>query len=394
MKTRMNITDTIWYVGVDDVDLDLFESQYAVPCGISYNSYLIMDAKVAIMDTVDRRRAAEWWSNITEALDGRRPDYLIVQHVEPDHAGCIGEVVERYPEVQVVASARAAQMLAQFFRYPSLIDRIMVVKEGDMLALGHHTLQFVMAPMVHWPEVMTTYDATDKVLFSADAFGTFGVLGDHIIDSAVGEVWPSEARRYYYNICGKYGQSVQTLLKKVAVLDVQRICPLHGPVLADNLTYYTGLYDKWSRYEAESDGVLIAYASIHGGTARVADVMAGMLRAKGVPEVQLIDLSRCDMSVAVTEAFRMARLVVAASSYDASVFPPMYDLLHHLLLKGYQNRRVGIIENGSWAPAAGRVMRELLAQMKGVSIVEQMVTIHSTLQPADMPAMKALVEAL
>ena len=212
MKTKMNITDTIWYVGVDDVDLDLFESQYAVPRGISYNSYLIMDAKVAIMDTVDRRRTAEWWSNITEALDGRRPDYLIVQHVEPDHAGCIGEVVERYPEVQVVASARAAQMLAQFFRYPSLIDRIMVVKEGDMLALGHHTLQFLMAPMVHWPEVMTTYDATDKVLFSADAFGTFGVLGDHIIDSAVGEVWPSEARRYYYNICGKYGSLIVVLL--------------------------------------------------------------------------------------------------------------------------------------------------------------------------------------
>ena len=394
MKTGMNITDTIRYVGVDDADLDLFESQYAVPRGISYNAYLIMDEKVAIMDTVDRRRAAEWWSHIAETLEGRTPDYLIVQHVEPDHAGCIGEVVERFPDVQVVASARAAQMLSQFFRYPPLLERIMVVKEGDTLSLGRHTLQFVMAPMVHWPEVMVTYDWADKVLFSADAFGTFGVLGGNIFDSAHGEVWPGEARRYYYNICGKYGQPVQTLLKKVASLDVQRICPLHGPVLTDNLAYYMGLYDKWSRYEAESDGVLIAYASIHGCTARVAEIMAGMLRARGVSEVRLIDLSRCDMSEAVTEAFRMARLVVAASSYDASVFPPMYDFLHHLRLKGYQNRRVGISENGSWAPTAGRVMGELLAQMKGISIAEQMVTIRSTLQPTDMPAMEALADAL
>ena len=394
MKTGMNITDTIRYVGVDDADLDLFESQYAVPRGISYNAYLIMDEKVAIMDTVDRRRAAEWWSHITEALEERTPDYLIVQHVEPDHAGCIGEVVERFPDVQVVASARAAQLLAQFFRYPPLLERIRVVKEGDTLSLGHHTLQFVMAPMVHWPEVMVTYDWADKVLFSADAFGTFGVLGGNIIDCAHGDAWPGEARRYYYNICGKYGQPVQTLLKKVAALDVQRICPLHGPVLTDNLAYYMGLYDKWSRYEAESDGVLIAYASIHGCTARVADIMAGMLRARGVSEVRLIDLSRCDMSEAVTEAFRLARLVVAASSYDASVFPPMYDFLHHLRLKGYHNRRVGVIENGSWAPTAGRVMGELLAQMKGISIAEQMVTIRSTLQLADMPAMEALADAL
>ena len=395
MLKTINITDTIRYVGTDDADLDLFESQYIVPRGISYNSYLIMDEKVAIMDTVDKRRSAEWWSNITEALEGRTPDYLIVQHLEPDHAGCIGEVVDRYPEVQVVASARAAQMLAQFFRYSPLFERIMVVKEGDTLSLGRHTLQFIMAPMVHWPEVMVTYDQTDKVLFSADAFGTFGALEGNITDAENTEAWPNEARRYYYNICGKYGQPVQALLKKVGALDVQRICPLHGPVLTENLGYYIGLYDKWSRYEAESEGILIAYASIHGNTATAAHALAAMIQqqAEGT-EVKLIDLCRTDVSVAVAEAFRMGRMVLAASSYDGGLFTPMYEFLHRIQIKGYKGRRVGLIENGSWAPSAGRVMKEMLAAMKDIDLVEPMVTLRSTMQPTDEPAMKALAEAI
>ena len=394
MKT-IDITDTIRYVGTDDTDIDLFESQYAVPRGISYNSYLIMDEKVAIMDTVDYRRHSAWWNNVTEALEGRTPDYLIVQHVEPDHAGCIGTVVERYPEIQVVATARAAQMLGQFFTSPPLLERIMVVKEGDTLSLGRHTLQFMMAPMVHWPEVMVTYDETDKVLFSADAFGTFGVLEGNVIGTENHEAWPDEARRYYYNICGKYGQPVQALLKKVGTLDVQRICPLHGPVLTENLAYYIGLYDKWSRYEAESEGVLIAYASIHGSTATAASILAStiQLRDKGV-EVKLMDLCRTDMSAAVAEAFRMKRMVLAASSYDGGLFTPMYDFLHRIQIKGYKGRRVALIENGSWAPSAGRVMKQMLAEMKDIDLVEPMVTLRSTLQPTDMPAMEALAAAI
>ena len=394
MKT-LNITDTIRYVGTDDADIDLFESQYAVPRGISYNSYLIMDEKVAIMDTVDYRKHSEWWDNVTEVLEGRTPHYLIVQHMEPDHAGCIGEVVERYPEVQVVASARAAQMLGQFFRYPPLLERILVVKEGDTLSLGRHTLQFTMASMVHWPEVMVTYDQADKVLFSADAFGTFGVLEGNVVGAENNEAWPDEARRYYYNICGKYGQPVQTLLKKVQALDVQCICPLHGPVLTENLAHYVGLYDKWSRYEAESEGVLIAYASIHGHTATAASVLASMIGqyAKGV-EVKLIDLCRTDVSVAVAEAFRMKHMVLAASSYDGGLFTPMYEFLHRIQIKGYKGRRVGVIENGSWAPSAGRVMKEILAGMKDIDLVEPVVTIRSAMQPTDVPAMDALLKAM
>ena len=390
-----NLTEHIRYIGVDDTDLDLFESQYAIPNGISYNSYLITDEKVAIMDTVDHRKSSEWWNNITEALEGRTPDYLVVQHMEPDHAGCIGEVVERYPEVQVVVSAKAAQMLGQFFTYPRILERIMVVKEGDTLALGHHILQFTMAPMVHWPEVMVTYDQTDKILFSADAFGTFGMSGGNVIDTENKEAWPDEARRYYYNICGKYGQPVQALLKKVGALDVQRICPLHGPVLTENLAYYIGLYDKWSRYEAESNGILIAYASIHGCTATVAKTLAAMIQllAKDV-EVKLIDLCRTDVSEAVAEAFRMKRMVLAASSYEGGLFTPMYEFLHRIQIKGYKSHRVGIIENGSWAPSAGRVIKEMLATMKDIDLVEPMVTIRSTMQPTDEPAMEALAEAI
>ena len=387
------LTEHIRYIGVDDADIDLFESQYAVPRGISYNSYLIMDEKVAIMDTVDHRKSSEWWSNITEALEGRTPDYLIVQHVEPDHAGCIGEVIDRYPQVQVVASTRAAQMLGQFFTYPPFLERIMVVKEGDTLSLGHHKLQFMMAPMVHWPEVMVTYDQTEKILFSADAFGTFGVLEGNVTAAENREAWPNEARRYYYNICGKYGQPVQALLKKVGALDIQRIYPLHGPVLTENLAYYVGLYDKWSRYEPESEGVLIAYASIHGSTSTAASILASMMESKGV-EVKLIDLCRTDISSAVAEAFRMKHMVLAASSYDGGLFTPMYEFLHRIQIKGYKGRRVGIIENGSWAPSAGRVMKEMLSEMKDIELVEPMVTLHSTLKPTDMPTMEALVAAI
>ena len=395
MKTIENITDSIRYVGTDDADLDLFESQYAVPNGISYNSYLIMDEKVAIMDTVDRRRAAEWWSNITEALAGRTPDYLIVHHVEPDHAGCIGEVVDRYPQIEVLTSERAAQILAQMYRFPRLFERIRVVKEGDTLSLGRHRLQFMMAPMVHWPEVMVSYEQTEKILFSADGFGTFGTLNGVITDTIAGRAWPNEARRYFYNICGKYGTPVQSLLGKIAALDIRCICPLHGPILTENLAHYIGLYDKWSRYEAESEGVLIAYASIHGYTATAAHILKELLRfLHKVAEIRVMDLARCDMSEAVTEAFRMKHMVLAASSYDASVFPPMYDFLHHLQLKGYQQRHVGLIENGSWAPSAGRVMKGLLASMKDIELVEPMVTLRSTLQPEDMPSMRAMAKAL
>ena len=388
----MNITDNIRYIGVDDTDIDLFESQYAVPEGISYNSYLIIDEKVAIMDSVDRSKCDEWLTRLTNALAGRKPHYLVVQHMEPDHGGSIVAVMERWPEVKIVTSIKAVPMLAQFFGEVDFNERILAVKEGDTLSLGHHTLQFVMAPMVHWPEVMVSYEQTKRVLFSADAFGTFGVLRGKLDDL---RAWPDEARRYYYNICGKYGQPVQALLRKVGALDVQRICPLHGPVLTENLGYYIRLYDKWSRYEAESEGVLIAYASIHGNTAIVAHTLAAMIQQQAeAVEVKLIDLCRTDVSAAVAEAFRMKRMVLAASSYDGGLFTPMYEFLHRIQIKGYKDRRVGLIENGSWAPSAGRVMKEMLAGMKDIDLMEPMVTIRSAMHPTDMPAMKALVDAI
>ena len=388
----MNITDNIQYIGVDDTDIDLFESQYAVPEGISYNSYLIIDEKVAIMDSVDRSKCDEWLTRLTNALAGRKPHYLVVQHMEPDHGGSIVAVMERWPEVKIVTSIKAIPMLAQFFGEVDFNERILAVKEGDTLSLGHHTLQFVMAPMVHWPEVMVSYEQTERVLFSADAFGTFGVLRGKLDDL---RAWPDEARRYYYNICGKYGQPVQALLRKVGALDVQRICPLHGPVLTENLGYYIGLYDKWSRYEAESEGVLIAYASIHGNTAIVAHTLAAMIQQQAeAVEVKLIDLCRTDVSAAVAEAFRMKRMVLAASSYDGGLFTPMYEFLHRIQIKGYKGCRVGLIENGSWAPSAGRVMKEMLAGMKDIDLIEPMVTIRSAMHPTDVPAMKALVDAI
>ena len=382
-----NLTEKIKYIGVDDTTIDLFESQYIVPNGISYNSYLVMDEKIAIMDTADKRKGEEWFANLEEGLEGRTPDYLIVQHMEPDHAGNIAVLMEKYPELKVVASAKAIQMMPQFFEDTCFEGRTIAVKEGDTLSLGGRELKFFMAPMVHWPEVMVTYDAADKVLFSADGFGKFGALAHE-------EDWACEARRYYFNICGKYGAQVQALLKKAATLDIACICPLHGPILKENLGYYIGLYDTWSKYEVETEGVFIAYASIHGGTKKAAEKMAEILRAKGAPKVSIADLSRDDMAEAVEDAFRMGKLIVAAASYDADVFPPMHDFLHHLKLKAYQKRRVGIIENGSWAPCAGRVMKSMLETMKDIEIVEPMVTIRSAMKQGDIPAMEALADAI
>lgn len=382
-----DITKDIKYIGVDDLDIDLFESQYVVPNGISYNSYVILDEKIAVMDTVDKRKGAEWLANLESALGSRQPDYLVVQHLEPDHSGTVAEVMSKYPAMKLVASAKALQMLPQFFDTDSIEGRTLAVKEGDTLSLGEHTLHFAMAPMVHWPEVMVSYDAKDKVLFSADGFGKFGALNHD-------EDWACEARRYYFNICGKYGQPVQALLQKAATLDIECICPLHGPMLRENLGYYIGLYDTWSKYEVETEGVFIAFASIHGNTAEVAHKMKEILLAKGAKKVSIADLCRDDMAEAVEDAFRMGHLVVAAASYDADVFPPMHDFLHHLKLKAYQKRRVGIIENGSWAPVAGRVMRSMLETMKDVEIVEPMVTIRTSMKQSDIPALEALADAL
>ncbi|MBQ8471301.1 MAG: FprA family A-type flavoprotein [Alistipes sp.] len=381
------MSNDIKYIGVDDTDLDLFESQYIIPNGISYNSFLILDEQVAIMDSVDARKYDLWRENLHKALDGRTPDYLIVHHMEPDHAGGIAALLADYPHLKIVASARAVQMMPQFFEQVDFSHSTISVKEGDTLSLGKHTLTFMMAPMVHWPEVMVSYDKQDKVLFSADAFGKFGALAHE-------EEWACEARRYYFNICGKYGQPVQALLKKVAALDVACIYPLHGPMLTENLDYYVDLYNTWSSYEPETDGVFIAYASIHGGTAAVAHRLAEMLREKGAKKVSVADLSRDDMAEAVEDAFRMSRLVVAASSYDAGVFTPMHDFLHHLQIKSFQKRRIGIIENGSWAPSAGRVMRAMLSEMKELEIVEPMVTIRSRMKQTDLPALEALADAL
>ncbi len=380
-----NITEKIVYVGVDDTDIDLFESQYLVPNGVSYNSYVILDEKVAVMDTVDRRKSDEWFQNLDVALAGRKPDYLVVQHLEPDHAGTIAMFLERYPDTQIVASDKAVKMMPQFFFEVKFEGRTIGVKEGDTLSLGGRTLHFTMAPMVHWPEVMVTYDSTDKVLFSADGFGKFGAL-------SVDEPWADEARRYYINICGKYGAPVQALLKKAAGLDIAIICPLHGPVLNENLGYYIGLYDTWSKYEPEEEGTLVAYASIHGNTAEVANKFAEILRSKGAKNVVVRDLSRTDMAKVVEDAFRYSRLVVAAASYDSDVFPPMHDFLHHLAIKGFSKRRIGIIENGSWAPSAGRAMRAIIDGFKGVTVAENMVTIMSRMKPADIPALEALAD--
>ena len=384
----VTISEAVKYIGVDDKTIDLFESQYVVPHGVSYNSYLILDEKVALMDTVDARGVEQWEKNLLAALDGRKVDYLIVSHLEPDHAGSIGRLVELFPEVTLVGNAKTFNMLPQFFdELPVDEDHKITVAEGESLSLGTHTLNFYMAPMVHWPEVMVSYESTEKILFSADGFGKFGAL-----DAEDEEGWACEARRYYFNIVGKYGAPVQALLKKAANLDIQMICPLHGPILKEDLGYYIGLYDTWSSYKPENKGVLVAYASIHGNTAKVAEKFAEMLRERGVEKVVVSDLAREDMAEVIEDAFRYDRMVVAGASYDGGVFPCMQDFLHHLQSKAYQNRTVGIIENGSWGPTAGRTMKAILETMKNVTIVDPMVTIKSTMKDADIPALEALAD--
>jgi len=383
---KVTISDAVKYIGVDDKTIDLFESQYVVPEGVSYNSYLILDEKVALMDTVDVRGMQEWEKNLTEALGGRKVDYLVIQHLEPDHAGSIGRLLEIYPDVTLVGNAKTFAMLPQFFDIDPDVKKL-TVAEGDTLSLGSHTLTFVMAPMVHWPEVMVSYESTEKILFSADGFGKFGAL-----DAEDEEGWACEARRYYFNIVGKYGAPVQALLKKAANLDIQMICPLHGPILKEDLGYYIGLYDTWSSYKPENKGVLVAYASIHGNTAKVAEKFGEMLRERGVEKVVVSDLAREDMAEVIEDAFRYDRMVVAGASYDGGVFPCMQDFLHHLQSKAYQNRTVGIIENGSWGPTAGRTMKAILETMKNVTIVDPMVTIKSTMKDADIPALEALAD--
>lgn len=382
-----NITTTIKYIGVDDLDLDLFESQYIVPNGISYNSYLILDEKIAVMDTVDKRKKEAWWANLERELAGRTPDYLIVQHMEPDHTGVIEEFVNKYPEAKIVATDKAARMFPLYYENVDFTDRVITVKENDTLSLGEHTLQFLMAPMVHWPEVMVTYDRKDKVVFSADAFGKFGALSHE-------EEWACEARRYYFNICGKYGTQVQNLLRKISHLDVEIICSLHGPVLKENLGYYIGLYDTWSNYEPETEGVFIAFASIHGNTGEAANKLAEILREKGAKKVSVADLSRCDMAEAVEDAFKMSELVLAAASYDAGIFPPMNDFIHHLQDKSYQNRRVAFIENGSWAPVAGKLMRAKMEGLKDISFIDPLVTIRGRMKKTDEAQLSMLADAI
>ena len=381
-----NITDSIKYIGVDDRDIDLFESQYVVPNGISYNSYLIMDEKVVLMDTVDKRAAKEWEENLMEALEGKKVDYLVISHLEPDHAGSILRVLELFPEVTLVGNAKTFAMLPQFYDEMPEFNKI-TVAEGDKLGTGAHILNFIMAPMIHWPEVMVTFESNEGVLFSADGFGKFGALDTD-------EDWACEARRYYFNIVGKYGGPVQTLLKKAANLDIKIICPLHGPILTENLSYYIGLYDTWSSYKPEKKGVLIAFASIHGNTKKAAYKLADMLKEAGEEKVVVSDLAREDIAEVIEDAFKYDRMIVAASSYDGGVFPYMQDFLLHLKSKAYQNRTVGIVENGSWGPTAAKVMKEILSTLKDVRILDETVTIRSTLKESNMPAMEALVNSI
>ncbi len=382
----VTISPSIRYIGVDDKTIDLFESQYVVPNGVSYNSYVILDEKIAVMDTVDPRGTGPWLANLEEVLDGKKPDYLVVSHMEPDHASNIQTLAEKYPDMQIVASAKALSMIPQFFTF-DISDRSIVAKEGETLSLGEHTLQFFMAPMVHWPEVMVTYEQKEKVLFSADGFGKFGALDTE-------EDWDCEARRYYFNIVGKYGMQVQALLKKAATLDIQTICPLHGPILKENLGHYIGKYDVWSSYQPEDEGVFIAFASIHGHTAQAAKKLGQMLEAKGAKKVVLADLSRSDIAEAVEDAFRYSHLVLASASYDAGLFPPMETFLHKLRAKAYQNRVVALVENGSWAPSAGKCMKAILEPMKNLRMVEPMVSIRSSLKPETEAQLETLADQL
>ncbi len=392
----MNISATIRYIGVDDLDIDLFESQYHVPEGMSYNSYLILDDKVALMDTADQRKSAEWQQNLTEALCGRTVDYLVVHHMEPDHAANIAYAAKTYPEAKIILSAAALKMLPNFFPQADLTDRCQVVKEGDTLALGTHALQFIAAPMVHWPEVLMSYEQSEQVLFAADGFGKFGALRheQYNADGTLAD-WACEARRYYFNIVGKYGIQVQNVMKKAANLDIKTIAPLHGPLLTgSDLAGALQLYTTWSKYEPETEGVFVAYASIHGGTKEAALKMVEILKQRGCPQVAVSDLTRDDMAEAIEDAFRYPTLVLCAASYDAGLFPPMHDFLWHLQIKGYQRRRFGLVENGSWAPSAGRVMTEMVGQMKDCEIVGPLVTIRSRMKDSDLPQLQALADAV
>lgn len=379
------ITNDILYIGVNDRDIDLFEGQYMVPDGIAYNSYVICDEKIAVMDTVDKRKQEEFMANLANALNGRSPDYLIISHVEPDHASSVKAFLDKYPQTVPVGNAKTFQMLAQYFDLNS--DNVLTVKEGDTLSLGKHELRFIMAPMVHWPEVMLTYDSYGKVLFSADAFGKFGALDTE-------EDWTCEARRYYFNIVGKFGMPVQAVLKKAADLDIRIICPLHGPVLKENLNFYLEKYQIWSSYEPESEGVFIAYASLHGNTADAVKKLEEILLAKNCPKVAAADLARDDMAEALEDAFRYGKIVLAASSYNGGVMPFMEDFLHHLKGKNYQKRTVALIENGSWAPSAKKAMTEILSQMKDISILETSVTIRGVMKDENIAEMNALADEL
>lgn len=379
------ISNDIKYIGADDKDIDLFESQYIVPNGISYNSYLIKDGKTTIMDTIDKRKTDEWLENLEKALDGDKPYYLVISHLEPDHAYNIELISKKYPEMKLIGNAKTFAFLPQFFDIPNLEERKVEVKEGEEISLGKHKLKFIMAPMVHWPEVMVTYEETENILFSADGFGKFGALDTD-------EDWACEARRYYFGIVGKYGAQVQALLKKAAELDIKMICPLHGPILKENLEYYIEKYDIWSSYKAEVDGVFIAYASIHGNTAEASKYLTKVLEEKGAKKVSIMDLSRCDMAEAVEDAFKYDKIILAASSYNFGVFTPMDNFLNELKKRNYQNRKIAIVENGTWAPTAGKCIKEALEGMKEIQICEPMVTIKSTLKEETKKELEVLAE--
>ncbi len=384
---NIEVTNYVKYIGVNDKTIDLFESQYKVPNGISYNSYLIRDEKNVVMDTVDGRMTKDWLNNLEEALEGDKVDYLVVSHMEPDHASNIELLSNKYPEMKIVGNNKTFMYIKQFFNISNLEERQVMVKEGDILNIGKHTLQFFMAPMVHWPEVMVTYEQSEKILFSADGFGKFGALD-------VDEEWVDEARRYYFNIVGKYGAQVQALLKKASNLDIKMICPLHGPILKENLEYYINKYDIWSSYKPEDEGVFIAYASIYGNTKAAAIQMAKLLEEKGVKQVVLADLTREDMAEAISNAFRFGKIVLASSSYNSGIFPPMEQFLHHLEGKNYQNRKIGIIENGTWAPSAGKCIKSILDNMKDITICEPMVTIRSRMNETSKSQMEELAKEL
>lgn len=382
----MIVTDEVKYIGVNDHEIDLFEGQYIVKHGMAYNSYVILDDKITVMDTVDRHFAEEWLSNLEAVLDGRKPDYLVIQHMEPDHSAGITALMERYPEITVVATAKAFAMMKQFYGN-EFENRRILAAEGGTLQLGRHTLTFLMAPMVHWPEVMMTYDACDKILFSADGFGKFGALD-------VEEDWACEARRYYFGIVGKYGMQVQNVLKKVSGLEIAVICPLHGPVLKENLEYYLNLYQTWASYEAETEGIAIAYNSVYGNTAKAAMLLADALEEKGCPKIAVSDLARCDMAEAVEDAFRYGTLVLAGTTYNAELFPCMKTFIAHLVEHGYRNRKVAFMENGSWAATAAKCMRQEMEKCKDITFVENTVRIMSALNEESLAQIDALAEEL